>query len=168
MVKRAAKGPSGRSDADVASLRARAAVLYADGKDAREVAAALGITERQARRYKADVAGVVKQAAASTIGGIVEAANRARNVAAENGEALMNVLVDGALGRLKHGDDNRSEDPIERDPQMVNARTKAASIALQFILAQKLDATVTGSIEMTLAQRLQKRAAEFRSEEDGE
>ena len=132
--------------ADVAALRSKAAELYADGKDARQVADALGVTLRAARRYKSETGATVKAAAAATIDGIVEGGNRARAVFVEHAETLAQMLVDAARGQLKHGDETRDADPIERDPQMINARTKAASIALQFILAQKVEQTLKADL----------------------
>lgn len=134
-------------------MRARAAELYTSGRDAHEVAAALGITERQARRYKSDVSADVKAAASATIEGVVEGGNIARNVIVKSAADLAGVLVDAATGQLKHGDDQRA-DPIERDPQMINARTKAASAALQFICAVKVEANHGGAVMDALAAAL--------------
>lgn len=158
----AVRGRTGRSAgeglADVAALRARCAELYTAGKSTHEVAAALGITERQARRYKSAVSADVKAAAHATIEGIVEGGNVARGVIVENARTLATVLVDAARGRMAVGDtpalrrvmaEQGIEDlPIETDPQMVNARTKAAGMALGFILAQKVDAHVTGAASL--------------------
>lgn len=134
--------PGGIRRADTDALRAKAAELYADGKRAHEVASILGITERRARSLKGDVADIVRAGAAATLDGVVEGGNRARAVIVANAESMAQVLVDAARGKLEHGDDARCADPIERDPQMINARTKAASVALQFILAQKIEASV--------------------------
>lgn len=135
--------------ADVAALRARAAELYAEGKDARQVAAALGVSVRAARRYKGDVSEVVKAGAAATLDGVVQGGNRARAVIVANAETLAQTLVDAAGGKLRVSREAvesmqavDTEPPVELDPQMINARTKAASTALQFILAMKLEASV--------------------------
>jgi hypothetical protein len=136
----------GKRRADTEAMRAKAAALFANGARLAEVARELGITERRARTLKADVAGSIKAAAAATVDGIVEGGNRARAVIVANAEDMAQTLVDAARGQLEHGDENRDADPIERDPQMINARTKAASAALQFILATKIDATFKADI----------------------
>lgn len=140
---RAAKGLSGRSDADVVSLRARSAVLFADGKSASEVAYMLGITERQARRYKADVAPVLREGAEATLDTIAQAASDIRERISTRGVEIVDMLADAALGRLPMISDDGLPIGYQRDASMVNAQVRAGLGLIGFIVGQKLDATVT-------------------------
>lgn len=161
--------------ADVASLRAKAATLYAQGLDAKAVAAQLGITPRRARQLKADVSDELRRASEKTIHGIVDAADRARSEIAEHAMGFVGVLVNAAHGRLRMGMTDAElealdggEVPIERDPQSVNARVRAASTALQFVLAQKVEANVAPLSLETAAQVAAIVRAQQAQEDDGQ
>jgi hypothetical protein len=130
------------TQAEVEMAQARAATLFAKGLDNAEVAAVMGITERQARRYKEEVGPALREAAAQTIDGIVEGAAAARQVFAESAKELAMVVVLAARGKLPQGDDN---DMLpEKEPAMVSARVGAARAGLAFVLPTKVEATVQG------------------------
>lgn len=175
MAKAATSGGKRRADTEV--MRAKAAKLYAEGMRARDVASALGITERRARSLKGDVAKKLRAAASDAIEGLVDGAKAARARIAAKADDLAATLVDAARGTLRAGVTPREvkqlreqgrEVPLERDPQMVNARVRAASTALQFVLAQKVETNVAPLSPETAAQVAAIVRAQQHEEDDGQ
>jgi hypothetical protein len=130
--------------------RSRAIEMLAMGAEVQAVAAELSVSRETVTRWQRDGAAAIDAASEARVEGVVEGGARAKARLVANGEELAAVLVDGAMGRLRiHLDPADRPDaellPIERDPQMVNARVNAASKALAFIIATKSETDVGSS-----------------------
>ncbi len=131
------------TQAEVAMAHARAATLFAKGLDNAEVAAVMGITERQARRYKEEVGPRLREVAADTMDAIAEGAAAARQVFAENAREMAMVVVLASRGELPQTGTDGSAGP-EQEPAMVGTRWQAARAGLAFVLPTKVEATLQG------------------------
>ena len=136
----------GKRRADTEAMRAKAAVMFADGARLADVARELSITTRRARSLKASVAPTIKAAAEATLASIAEGGGDVRARVASKADEMADVLVDAARGRLRAVTDDGDDGLIERDASMVNARVRAALGLLGFVIGQKVDATVRSDL----------------------
>lgn len=136
----------GKRRADTEAMRAKAAVMFADGARLADVSRELNITTRRARALKASVAPTIKAAAEATLAAIGDVGGDVRAQVASRAGEMAEVLVDAARGRLRAVTDDGDDGLIERDASMVNARVRAALGLLGFVIGQKVDATVRSDL----------------------